>query len=65
MANTLQELCKKIRIHCCHCWVPAHVDAEVPDILTNRLAEYHQANPEEIYPENGNAELEMEDLEAI
>ena len=42
----------------CHCWVPgSHVDAKVPDILTNGLAEYHT--------ENRNVELEMEDLEAI
>ena len=66
MANTLQELHKKIRFHHCHCWVPgSNVDAEVQDIFNDGLAEYYQGNSEETDPQNESVELEIEDLEAI
>ncbi|KAF8314839.1 uncharacterized protein EI90DRAFT_2947721 [Cantharellus anzutake] len=69
MANTLQELCKKIRSYHCHSLVPgSHVEAEVPDILNDGLAEYYQVNSEEVDLEKGDTELgalEMDDLEAM
>ena len=66
MANTLRELHKKICIRHCHHQVPgSEVNAQVRDIFNNGLAEYYQVSPEEIDQGNGNAELEMDDFEAI
>ena len=68
MANTLKELCQKIRMLCCHCTVlSSHVEAKVRDILNDGLMEHYQRNPEN-EPEDGEGDLgslEIEDFEAL
>ena len=68
MANTLQELHKKIWFYCCHHLVPgSYVEAKVPNILTNGLGVCYQANPD-IDLGNVNTELgslDIEDFDAM
>ena len=68
MANTLQELCKKIQFYHCHHSVPgSYVEAKVPNILTNGLGVCYQANPD-IDLGNANTELgslDIEDFDAM
>ena len=69
MANTLQELHKRIRIYHCHHSSPgSHVEAEVQNAFKEGLAEYYQVNSVEIDSENGNGELgslEIDDFDAM
>ena len=69
MANTLQELCKKIRIHHCHCSVPgSQVEAQVSNVLVDGLGECYQAYPEDIDLGNASMELgllEVDDFDAM
>ncbi len=69
MANTLQELHKRIQIYHCHHSSPgSNVEAEVQNVFKEGLAEYYQVNSVEINSENRNGELgslEIDDFDVI
>ena len=47
-ANTLRELRKRIRFHCCHHSVPGSlVEAQVLNVLSDGLGEWYQVNHKE------------------